>query len=550
MMSLKASPMQPIPELTGRIARSAFPRNDNIYMKMRDVFGTVYTDGQFADLYPQRGQPAESPWRLALVTVMQYAENLTDRQAADAVRGRIDWKYALGLELDDPGFDFSVLSKFRKRLVVGGAERQLFEQMLKAFEAADLLKSGGKQRTDSTHILGAIRTLNRLELVGEALRQVLETVAAVVPEWLQERVTLEWFERYGQPLDSYRLPKDEKDKAELALTIGADGIHLLTSIYSDPDYVWLTAVPAVETMRRIWVQQYVFQDEVLRWRTNKETPPATIRIVSPFDVEARQAKKRDTRWLGYKVHLTETCDPDQPRLITHVETRIACQQDALATEDIHQALDEKQLLPEQHIVDTAYVSGAHLVTSEEDYGVDLLGPVLPDSSWQARQVDAYDVTRFQIHWEQRMAVCPQGHTSKRWETHTDRHNKPMVSIRFSLKSCKRCPARALCTTSTKKGRHLTVRPQAEHEAIQARRQYQETEAFREAYAARAGVEGVVSQAAYTLGLRRARYRGLEKTHLQNVATATAINLRRAAAWLLGKPTATTRITRFAALAPA
>jgi transposase len=541
--------MQPIPELTERIARSAFPRNDNVYMKMRDVFGTVYTDEQFSDLYPQRGQPGENPWRLALVTVMQYAENLTDRQATDAVRARIDWKYALGLELDDPGFDFSVLSKFRKRLIAGGTEQQLLEQMLEAFEAADLLKSGGKQRTDSTHILGAIRTLNRLELVGEALRQVLEAVAAVVPEWLQERITLEWFERYGQPLDSYRLPKDEKEKEELALTIGADGAHLLTSIYSDPDYVWLAAIPAVETMRRIWVQQYVFQDEVLRWRKNKETPPATVRIVSPFDVEARQAKKRDTRWLGYKVHLTETCAPDQPRLITNVETRIACQPDVLATQDIHQALDEKQLLPEQHIVDTAYVSGSHLVVSEEDYGVDLLGPVLPDSSWQARQEDAYDVTRFQIHWEQKMAVCPQGHTSRRWETHTDRHHKPVVSIRFSLKSCKRCPAKALCTTSTKQGRHLTVRPQAEHEAIQARRQYQETKAFREAYAVRAGVEGVISQAAYTLGLRRARYRGLAKTHLQNLATATAINLRRAVAWLLGDPTATTRITRFAALAP-
>lgn len=548
-MSLKRSAIQPIPGLTERIARSAFPRNDNVYMKMRDVFGTVYTDEQFAELYPQRGQPAESPWRLALVTVMQYAENLTDRQAADAVRARIDWKYALGLELDDSGFEYSVLSKFRKRLVAGGTEQQLFEQLLEAFRAADLLKSGGKQRTDSTHILGAIRTLNRLELVGEALRQVLEAVAAVVPEWLQKRVTLEWFDRYGQPLDSYRLPKNEKDKEELALTIGADGVHLLTNIYSDLDFLWLAAIPAVETMRQIWVQQYVFQDEVLRWRTNKETPPATVRIVSPFDVEARQAKKRDTRWLGYKVHLTETCDPDQPRLITNVETRIACQPDALATENIHQALDEKQLLPEQHIVDTAYVSGAHLVVSADHYGVDWLGPVLPDSSWQARQEDAYDLTRFQIHWEQKMAVCPLGHTSNRWKPHTDRHNRPVVSIRFSLKSCKRCPEKALCTTSTKQGRHLTMRPQAEHEAIQARRRYQETDAFREVYAVRAGVEGVISQAAYTLGMRRARYRGLVKTHLQNVATATAINLRRAVAWLLGKPTATTRITRFAALAP-
>lgn len=548
-MSLKHSPLKPIPELTEQIAHSAFPRNDNVYMKMRDVFGTVYTDEQFADLYPQRGQPAESPWRLALVTVMQHAENLTDRQAADAVRARIDWKYALGLELDDPGFDFSVLSKFRKRLLNGETEQQLFECMLEVFKAAGLLESGGKQRTDSTHILGAIRTLNRLELVGEALRQALESISVVAPEWLQAHVTQEWFERYGQALDNYRLPKNKQDQKELALTIGSDGVHLLTSIHSDPDFAWLATIPAVETMRQIWEQQYVTENEVLRWRTNQETPPATIRIISPFDVEARQAKKRDNHWLGYKVHLTETCDPGRPRFITHVETRIACQQDNLATQDIHRALDEKHLLPKQHIVDSAYVSGAHLVTSQDDYDVDLLGPVLPDTSWQALRSDAYDVTRFQIDWAQRMAVCPQGHSSKRWDLHTDRHNRPVISIHFSLKTCKRCLVKELCTTSTKQGRHLTVRPQAEHNAIQARRQYQETEAFRRAYAMRSGVEGVISQTAYTLGLRRARYRGLAKTHLQNVATATAINLKRAVHWLLEKPTATTRVSRFAALAP-
>jgi transposase len=549
-MSLKASPIQLIPELTERVARAVFPNNDNMYMKMRDVFGTIYTDEQFADLFPRRGQPAESPWRLALITVMQFAENLSDRQAADAVRARIDWKYALGLELDDAGFDFSVLSKFRQRLLAGGAEERLFEEMLEAFRAADLLRSGGKQRTDSTHIFGAIRTLNRLELVGEALRQALEAIAAVVPQWLQARVTAAWFERYGQPLNSYRLPKEEREREELAVTIGMDGGHLLTSIYSDPEHIWLAAIPAVDVMRQIWVQQYIFQDDVLRWRKNEETPPATVRIVSPFDVEARQAKKRDTHWLGYKVHLTESCDSGAPRLLTHVETRIACQQDALATEEIHQALAQKQLLPGQHIADTAYVSGPQLVVSQEKYGVHLLGPVLPDTSWQALQSDAYDVTQFQIDWEGQHAVCPQGHTSKRWEQRTDRHDKPIINIHFSLKTCRRCPVKTLCTSSKKQGRHLTVRPRAEHEAIQARRQYQETQAFGEAYALRAGVEGVISQAAYALEMRRTRYRGLAKTHLQHVATAAAINLRRATDWLLGKPIATTRVTRFAALAVA
>jgi transposase len=375
-------------------------------------------------------------------------------------------------------------------------------------------------------------------------------LAAIVPDWLQSWVPAEWFEVYGEPINGYHLPEEPAEQAQLACVIGQDGIRLLTTIHQTPGYQWLYRVPAVQTVRQVWFQQYCYDEHGdLRWRTNKDTPPATIRIVSPYDIEARQGKKRETKWLGYKVHLTETCDPDAPKLITNVETRIACQQDALATEDIHQSLAAKNLLPKQHVVDTAYVSGLQLVTSQETYGIDLLGPVLPDTSWQAQKTDAYDLTRFQLHWEQERAICPQGHTSKYWQPTKDRHGQPIISIRFSLKNCNGCPDRASCTTSTKQGRHLTVRPQAEHQAIQVRRQYQETDEFRQAYAVRAGVEGVVSQAAYALDGRRTRYRGLAKTHLQNIVTSAAINLRRGANWLLGIETATTRIARFAALAP-
>lgn len=164
-MCLKPKLVPDIPEETFRVAKAAFP-NGNIYMRMRDELGTFYQDEDFTPLFSNRGQPAYNPWRLALVSVMQYAENLSDREAADAVRARIDWKYALSLELTDSGFDYSILSEFRKRLLNGSMEQHLLDAMLVKFQEAGLLKQRGKQRTDSSHVIAAIRVLNRIETVG------------------------------------------------------------------------------------------------------------------------------------------------------------------------------------------------------------------------------------------------------------------------------------------------------------------------------------------------------------------------------------------------
>jgi transposase len=187
-MSLRSEEIGPVPEETARVARAAFA-GGNLYVQMRDVLGAVYDDARFAHLFAARGRPAEAPWRVALVTVMQFAEGLSDRQAAEAVRARIDWKYALGLELTDPGFDFSVLCEFRARLVAGGAEQLLLEALLEACRARGYLKARGRQRTDSTHVLGALRVLNRLERVAETLRDALDAVAVAAPAWLRAVVT-------------------------------------------------------------------------------------------------------------------------------------------------------------------------------------------------------------------------------------------------------------------------------------------------------------------------------------------------------------------------
>ncbi|MFB3082025.1 MAG: IS1182 family transposase [Gammaproteobacteria bacterium] len=548
-MSLHPQTNFDIPEQTITVARAAFPKG-NLYMKMRDELGTIYHDELFSELYPQRGRSVQAPWRLALVTVMQFAENLTDRQAADAVRARIDWKYALSLELDDPGFDFSILSDFRARLLDGGAEELLFEQMLDLFKGRDLLKAGGRQRTDSTHIIASVRALNRLELVGETLLHALNEITQVDPVWLKAQVTPDWFERYASRFSNYRLPKSKNKRQALAEVIGADGWYLLGCIYAETIPAHLRAIPAVETLRRIWVQQFYYQEDRVRWRDKNNVPPAAVMVASPYDVEVRYSHKRGTEWRGYKVHLTETCDADQVHLITHVETTAATEQDGDVVVAIHEALARKAVVPEEHLVDGGYPSADLLVESQRDYGIDLVGPMREDQSWQARTEGAFEQRQFQVDWQRKEVICPRGKPSRYWKPWKKQQATPMIQVHFHVKDCAACGARSLCTRRKTGPRELTLPEQGRYEALHQARQRQESEGFQKQYAARSGIEGTISQAAFALGMRRSRYRGQAKTHLQHVMTAAAINLKRVIDWFDQVPRSQTYRPAFARLAAA
>lgn len=218
-----------MPEETARGAHTAFPKG-NAYIRMYDALGPISTNPEFAALVPQTGQPAAAAARLALVTIRQFAEGLSDRHAADAVRRRIDWTYALALDLTDPGFDASVLSEFRRRLIAGSAEQLLFETMLSCFREQGLVKARGGQRTDSTHVVAAIQVLNRLECVGETVRHALNTLAAVVPDWLRTWVPSGWFDRYHRRFEEYRLPPGKAERSALAEQIGSDGQSLRRAV--------------------------------------------------------------------------------------------------------------------------------------------------------------------------------------------------------------------------------------------------------------------------------------------------------------------------------
>ena len=280
-MSLHPQVIYLVPEETARVARAAFPKG-NIYVRMYDALGSIFADRQFADLFPARGQAAEAPVRLALATILQFAEGLSDRQAADAVRSRLDWKYLLCLELTDPGFDHTVLSEFRTRLVAGEAEHLLLDTLLTQFRELGLLKARGRQRTDSTHVLAAVRVLNRLERVGETMRAALNSLAVLAPAWLQAWVPAEWYLRYADRVDNYHLPKSDTDRQELAATIGADGVLLLQTIDAATDHAWLREVPAVKTLRQVWAEQYT--DPLTRpaGATSKTCRPRLTRLPRPM----------------------------------------------------------------------------------------------------------------------------------------------------------------------------------------------------------------------------------------------------------------------------
>ena len=374
-MVLHKQSIKPIPPLTKQIAHQVFPQG-NLYMSLRDELGTFYNDSDFAELYSVEGQPALHPGCLALVCVMQYMANLSDRGAAEAVAARIDWKYALGLELTDPGFDFSVLSLFRSRLLSGGKEQILLDKLLERCQELKLIKAKGKARTDSTHILAAIRNLNRLECVGETLRAALNALAVVAPDWLSDLVEGDWFDRYSKPVEESRLPRGTEARNEYAETIGRDGMKILEAIYDEPNTpLWLQKIPVIENLRRTWIHQYWVKDGQLHWRSHKDLPPAGLRSNSPYDTEARYGNKRHTTWMGYKVHLTETCDKNQVHLITNVQTTEAHLADVDQTDSIHRSLAEKELLPSEHLVDAGYVDGTLLVESKQQHNLELIGPV-------------------------------------------------------------------------------------------------------------------------------------------------------------------------------
>ncbi|MFE1715946.1 IS1182 family transposase, partial [Streptomyces sp. NPDC058728] len=447
-MSVQPKESGEIPAETVRVAWAAFPKG-SLAIRVRDELGPLFTDEEFADLFPARGKPAWSPGRLALVLVLQFVEGLTDRQAAEAVRARIDFKYALALELADPGFDFSVLSEFRDRLIDAEAGRRVLDGILAAAREKGLLKTAGRARTDSTHVQSAARELCWLEMVAEALRSALNALAQAAPGWLAEAAEPDWFRHYATRAEDSRFPKAHARREEVGQRVGTDGMRLLEAVFSAQAPAALREVKQVQILRRMWVQHFYLVGGEVRRRDPKNRPPGAKRLVTPYDPEARGSKKRDILWDGYKAHLTETCEPDTPNLITNVATTVATVPDSVMSEEIHTGLAERDCLPGEHWVDTGYVSAAQIVAARREHGIELHGPLQTVTVAQEKKGGGYGQDAFAIDWDQQHATCPNGATSTQWALRRSQEQLPVIRVRFSPADCRHCPALRDCVSSPK-----------------------------------------------------------------------------------------------------
>ncbi|MEU2874685.1 IS1182 family transposase [Streptomyces olivoreticuli] len=527
-----------------RAAWAACPKGTPV-MLVRDRLDVLFEDEDLLDLYPSDGRPGFSPGQLALVSVLQFAENLSDRAAADAVRTRIDVKYALGLELEDPGVDYSVLSEFRAWLAEGDGADRLLRVMLARLVEAGMLKAGGRQRTDATHVLAAVRTLSRLELAGKSLRAALEELAEADSNWLLPLIEPEWDKRYGRRVEIGRVPGGKAGVTEMAETFGRDGQRVLAAAWAPGAPSRLRVLPQVEILRQVWVHHYYWDaDGQLRWRDGHALPPASLRFDSPYDTDAHYCVKRGTGWSGYRVHLTETCDTGRPEVVVHVATTIAPVQDGELTGRIHEDLAAAALAPGEHVVNAAYITPARIERAERVHGITLLGPIVPAHSHQARDRSGFDKSAFIINWDTHKAICPQGSASREWRPlRISGHD--YIQVKFAKADCLSCPVRSQCTNSADRPRALALLPTRElHEIQTLNRLDQQSEEWQRRYAIRAGIEATLSQNVRTCGLRRTRYRGLRKTHVQHVLTAMPCNLTRVADWIADPPTTRRRSTRF------
>ena len=516
-MSLQANWSPEVPDDTARVGREILEENDP-YRLVGDRVNLFLALKDFASLYSELGRGAICPIILSLITLFQYLENIPDRVAAKRAVTRIDWKYALHLPLTWIGFHYSVLSYFRDRLIEHSAERLVFERILEWVCSLGFVKRHGKQRTDSTHIIGCVERVSRLELAWETLRTALRAIKKGAPRWYGEVIPAAFHQAYGERQSDWRLNKQEvKEKMKEA---GSDGFWLLDRLDENAPQEVL-ALEEVGTLRKVWEQQFERKEESGKVTVRKPPIKGKGVIQTPHDRDARWAEKRGEDWVGYRLQVSETAEDDvRKQFITDIEVVDANDDDSETVDEIQERLIERDLRPNEHYVDRGYISGANLAHSA-DRGTELMGQALPDTS---RKPKGYKQSDFKLDFERQEATCPEGKVSEKWYERPQADGHVGAEIQFKDR-CEGCLARAQCAPG-KSGRTLTVSPY--HQELQERRAEQETEAFKEKMKRRPAIEGTISEMTRKHGMRRARYRGKRKVRLQALFTGAAANLKRLA----------------------
>lgn len=269
-----------------------------------------------------------------------------------------------------------------------------------------LLKSAGQARTNSTHVLSVAREMCWLEMVAETLRSALNALARAAPDWPADVAEPDWFRHYATRAEDSRFPRTNAKWAEVGQRIGGDGTRLLRAVFAPDVSSRLRDLPEVGILRQVWVQHFHQVEGEVRRRDPKDRPPSAMRLVTPYDVEARGGRKNDLVWDGYKVHLTKTCEPDAVNLVTNVSTTVATVPDNVMSQDIHASPAARACLPGEHWVDAGYPTAGQITAARRKYGIALHGPVQANTSAQTSASDGYGQEAFTIDWDHKQVTCP------------------------------------------------------------------------------------------------------------------------------------------------
>ncbi len=466
------------------------------------------------------GRPAIDPVLLAGVTLLQFMERVPDRVAAGHVVFHLGWKYALDLELTYGGFHPTVLVYFRDRLEQRGAERVIFDGVLELLIEMGLVKRKGKQRLDSTHILGYVKEMSRLECAVETLRLALEALEQALPSAERPEFWGALWALYVQSEVDWRLGKAERQSRYRQC--GRDMEELLE--WTKGKGAEFSELEAIKLLRRVFEEQFEVVDGEVH--PNLKRPPRSVQ--NPHDPDAHFADKRKTKWVGYKVHVVETVDPSRPakvkgeageNFIVEIVTSEAAQDEmAGLAQAVEEEAEHHEMKPEALYADAGYVTERTL-SEAEGSEIELLGPTRPDP-----HPGPYNADAFSVDIEAQQAICPQGNPSTQWSRIRDTY---MGTQYYRIEwggQCDRCPVQKQCTRS-KSGRRILV-VGMRHDLVEKRREEMKQADFSKKMHPRNGVEGTLSELVRGHGLRRTKYRGFSRVRLSHYMMGAACNVKR------------------------
>ena len=510
----------------GFLAHGLFNSRDPYEIFRREVYPALQAMRQeLCQLYcADNGRPGIEPVLMAGVTLLQFMEKVPDRKAVELVRLHLGWKHALNLKIDDSGFHPTSLVSFRQRLMAHKDGRLIFDAILQLLSGKSLLKRRGKQRLDSTHVLGAVARMGRLETVRETIRLFLETVQQLclegsLPEWSL------FHDRYIDCDIAWH-----KAGKELLISkyqqAGLDMHRLLQWACEIPE---LTEHERTQLLQRVFNEQYELTEQGPRQRK----PEDSGTVKNPHDPDVQwSSKDRNGKkaWEGYKVQIAETVPEDKNSqrkkgrpttgFITEITTTEAIASDFAGRQIVEQRQEEHGLgAADECYVDAGYISDDTLAEADQEGRV-LMGPARPsrNSSGKLFTAEAFDVSI-----ADRRAICPAGHASTQC-SRLENEETGQVNYRFEWSyHCDGCPLQSQCTRARSGRRMLLVGEHHDH--LQRRRRLMQTQAFQEAMKQRNGIEGTISEFARNGG-RRTRYRGLSKTSLCNYLHGAALNVKR------------------------